>query len=49
MAKKDRNQGSFQGKGKIKNDSLFLHYVVNAGFDYFECDCKGKQTYPYTY
>ena len=43
FTKKDGNRGSFQGKGKIKNDSLFLYYIVNADFGFFECDCKGKQ------
>ena len=40
----DETQASFQGKGKIENDSLFLHYGVGGTFGVFECECKGKKT-----
>lgn len=39
----DETQASFQGKGKIKNDSLFLYYKTGGTFGAFECECKGKK------
>ena len=37
-------QASFSGKGKIENDSLFLHYGAGGAFGVIECECKGKKT-----
>jgi len=39
----DETQASFQGKGKIENDSLFLYYKAGGTFGIFECKCKGKK------
>ena len=40
----DETQASFQGKGNIENDSLFLYYKAGGTFGTFECECKGKKT-----
>jgi len=40
----DETQASFQGKGRIENDSLFLYYKTGGTFGTFECECKGKKT-----
>ena len=37
----DGNQATFQGKGKMTDDSLFLHYGVGGRFGVFDCECKG--------
>ena len=39
----DGSQSSFQGKGKVENDSLFLHYSVGGSFGVLECECTGKK------
>ena len=39
----DETQASFQGKGKIENDSLFLRYGVGGTFGVIECHCKGEK------
>ena len=39
----DETQASFQGKGKVENDSLFLYYGLGGSFGILECECKGKK------
>ena len=40
----NETQASFQGKGNIENDSLFLYYKATGSFGIIECNCKGKKT-----
>ncbi|MDR1678944.1 MAG: hypothetical protein LBR81_04120 [Prevotellaceae bacterium] len=35
---------TFQGKGKIQNDSLFISFTNGGEFGFLECECKGKRT-----
>lgn len=37
------NQASFQGNGKMKNDSLFLHYMTGGTFGFFDCESEGEK------
>ncbi|MDR1335406.1 MAG: T9SS type A sorting domain-containing protein [Tannerella sp.] len=39
----DDTQASFAGKGKIVNDSIFLHYGAGGAFGVVDCDCKGEK------
>jgi hypothetical protein len=39
----DDTQASFAGKGKIINDSIFLHYGAGGAFGVVDCDCKGEK------
>ena len=44
----DGTQSSFQGKGEIKNDTLFLRYMAGGSTGVVDCECKGgkeKTTY----
>ena len=41
--KESGNQASFQGGGKMTNDSLFIHYeYVSNSNGSWNCDCVGK-------
>ena len=40
----DGTRGSFQGKAKIENDSLFLSYGAGGSFGVVDCECKGEKT-----
>jgi hypothetical protein len=39
----DESEGSFQGEGKIKGDSIFLHYETENTYGVVKCDCQGKK------
>jgi hypothetical protein len=39
----DDTQASFAGKGKMVNDSIFLHYGAGGAFGVVDCDCKGEK------
>ena len=42
FTKYGEEQGSFQGKGKMTKDSLFIHYEYISNSDgSWNCDCKG--------
>ncbi len=39
----DETQATFRAKGRVENDSLFLHYIAGGTFGIVDCDCKGER------